>query len=326
MSEIDDIIAAALARSSTAQGPKSLIIGGTYKVGKTVCAARWADCYVVTDPNGGEWVREQLKAQGKPLIDLATERAEANEKLKAAHKGSGLAPTISEYNFALRVFTGLAAKQPKLYKRLVVDKLDLFDTWSDAASTAYFKGTNIGKNWDNGDGTAKGFRGQSVKDELPRGGGYSHYWRYFKKLWNAAIAAADQVIFVVSVRVPELNNGVQGTFSRDDIDLTGKLKEISGGFADATGLMTRSANGENFITFATTDTGCLAGSRVPYLEGKLFKVSWKVWSCCGEEFGKDRAKFLAHCQAAHNGIEPAGCERIEVDWSKIYPDVQVGDK
>lgn len=258
--------------------PRKTIIYGGFKVGKTKLAewmamntkTLWLDC-----EDGSLYEQGWVGKAGGMLMNIPARLRQANA---SAPLGKEIGPT----SFLFSLCDELAKENPRRFDYIIADKLDTLEGWAVARATSYFKQTVIGKN----------FTGLSVL-ELDKGGGYGYLRDHFDQIWCKLSAAAPRLIMLASLRSSQVDKTV-ATVSNADLDLTGKVRKIAAGDADAVGYLFRETDGSNWISFITDQTEKFAGSRLARLEGKKFKVSWK---------------------------KPDGS--VEVDLSAIFPDIKV---
>lgn len=172
------------------------------------------------------------------------------------------------------------------YKYGILDTATELEKWCEDDATESYKNSVIGKS----------FHGDSVIAELPKGAGY--YW--LRKSYNVyfhCLASWFPILIILAhvrdkMLVDKKGNQVEAT----DLDLTGKLKQITCAKADAIGYLHRKSVGakegrtEEEIYVSFRSAGITTGSRPRHLEGKDIPISKVV----GE-----------------NDI-------ITVDWSKIF--------
>jgi hypothetical protein len=127
-------------------------------------------------------------------------------------------------------------------------------------ATRRYKASIIGAN----------FKGDSIL-ELPKGGGYLHLRNVFYEYFQRFRALAKYTIFIGHVRDALLTQDGKEVSSKD-LDLTGKIKNISCAYADAIGHCFRTKEGILTISFKTVDT-VTCGSRAEHLCGKEFVFS-----------------------------------------------------
>lgn len=258
--------------------PRKLIIYGGFKVGKSELAgwlarnkkALWLDCEDGSLCEGPGW---NVPGAGT-LINVMAMLRERNAGLS---EDKQVGPT----GFLFKLCDELAKEHPRRYDYVIADKLDTLESWAERRATAYYKATVIGKN----------FTGLSVL-ELDKGGGYGYLRDQFNEIWNKLGAAASKVIMLASLRSSQVDKTVS-TVSNADLDLTGKVRKIAAGDADAIGYLYREQDGSNWISFVTDEKERFAGSRIARLEGKRFKLSWRG---------------------------PDG--KVTVDWTNLFPEAK----
>lgn len=172
------------------------------------------------------------------------------------------------------------------YKYGILDTATQLESWCEDNATETYKDSVIGKN----------FKGDSVIAELPKGAGY--YWlRKSYGTYFACLASWFPTLIVLAhVRDKMLVDKKGNQVEAVDLDLTGKLRQITCAKADAICYLHRKSVGvqdgraieEIFASFRSE--GITTGSRSRHLEGKDISISKVV----GEN------------------------EEIKVDWDKIF--------
>ena len=228
----------------TLTNPRTMLLYGGYKIGKSVIAG------IVANKFNALWLDYESGSE-------CQESYRINVVQKAAALG------MKKLDFLEQLWAELAAEPAPRYGMILHDKLDNLEEWAECKATAYFKQTVIGRN----------FTGKSIL-ELDKGGGYEYLRSHFKEIWNAAIAAAPSSVFLASLRDRQIDK-LDTTVSSNDLDLTGKVRKIASGYADTVGYLYRESDGSNWVSFVTSEKGTFAGSRIPRLEGQRFKLSWK---------------------------------------------------
>jgi len=205
--------------------PKTMIIYGPPKVGKTTMLSALPDCLLVDLENGSDYT-SGLKIKLDNILQI--------EQLTDLIK---------------------SAKQP--YKYVAIDTLDKLEEWVEAEATRRYKQTPIGKN----------FSGLSIL-ELPKGAGYLHLRNVFYEMFQKLRALAPYAIFIGHVR--DKNLTVEGKeVTSQDLDLTGKVRNIVCAYSDAIGYVYRDKESKLKMTFVTTDIA-MCSTRAKHLEGKVF--------------------------------------------------------
>ena len=229
--------------------PRTILIYGNFKIGKSAIAA-WITRNkraLWLDYESGGSCQEGLRVDViKKVTELNSER---NDKL-------------SRIQYIRELCEELGAEKEKRFDFVIHDKLDNLEEWSEKWATAHYKNTLQGKN----------FEGDSVL-ELPKGAGYLYLREKFKMIWNSALRGAEYNIFFAGMRdkfIEKSSKEVQV----QDLALTGKVRQIAAGFADAIGYLYRGSDGINYLSFCAADEGTFAGNRVPRLEGKRIPFSW----------------------------------------------------
>lgn len=233
--------------------PKFLMIYGIPKVGKTEIISLLTESYLVIeiDPHGAAYFRGTY-IECKSLEQL-------NE----------IGEQIIAQNFP--------------YKYIIIDTITKLAEWCEDYATQMYKASNLGKN----------FKGEAVVGELPEGGGY--YWlrRAYAIWFNYIKTLAPRIIFLGHVKNAALavksgkgmmeNIGISEVDSMD-IDLTGKLKQITCSEMDAIGYLYRKTISydketkeditELRINFKA-GTSVLGAARPKHLRGKDMRFNWQ---------------------------------------------------
>ncbi len=158
----------------------------------------------------------------------------------------------------------VTAIKPRPYKVVAFDTIDKLESWCEDAATKSYKACIIGKS----------FTGQSVL-ELPNGAGYNYLRSEFHIMLNRAKQMADHIIFIGHIRDKNIASSTVGAVATiaQDLDLTGKIRNIACAEADAIGYVYRDTpnnGGKICINFQTRD-GVNCGSRCEHLKGKDIK-------------------------------------------------------
>lgn len=218
--------------AASRKSPKNFVLYGQPKVGKTTALAQLDNCLIIDLEDGTDMV-DALKVKANNLKEL------------------------SEIGRAI-----LDAGKP--YKYIAVDTVTQLEVWCETEAKRLYQNTPMGKNFD------KENKGLSVLS-LPNGGGYLYLREAFKIWINRLNTLADHVILVGHLKEAKIDkNGKE--VSVKDLDLTGKLKNITAANADAIGYVFR----ENDTTMISFDSmgDIQAGSRCDHLKGQTFPLEW----------------------------------------------------
>ena len=107
---------------------------------------------------------------------------------------------------------------------------------------------------------------------LPNGAGYLYLRMAYKKWIDRLNLLADRVILVGHLKDKMLEKKGKEVAVKD-LDLTGKIKQITCANADAVGYIYREGDGITMISFDSMDD-VTAGSRCHHLKGKAMPLEW----------------------------------------------------
>ncbi len=146
------------------------------------------------------------------------------------------------------------------YKTVAIDSITELESWCEMEATNIYRQSPIGKS----------FTGKSVL-ELPNGAGYLHLRLMYKKWIDGLATLAEQIILVGHLKDKIVDVGGKEVSSKD-LDLTGKIRNITCSGADGIGYMFRK-DGKVHVTFKSSeDITC--GSRCDHLRGQEFEFDW----------------------------------------------------
>jgi len=214
------------------KSPKNMVIYGPPKIGKTTALSQLDNCLIIDLEEGSDMV-EALKIKVTNLIELA----EVGKKI-------------------------MQNKKP--YKYVAVDTVTKLEEWCETEGKKIYKDTPMGKNFD------KDNKGISVLS-LPNGAGYLYLRIAFKRWIDRLNKLADHVILVGHLKDKMLDKKGKEVSSKD-LDLTGKIKQITCANADAIGYIYRE-NDKTMISF-NSQNDITAGSRCDHLKGQDMKLDW----------------------------------------------------
>jgi len=214
------------------KSPKNMIIYGPPKIGKTTVLSQLDNCLIIDLEEGSDMV-DALKIKVKNLKDLADVGREI-------------------------------IKQKKPYKYVAIDTISKLEEWcEDEAKQIYMK-TPMGKNFEQKN------PGMSVLS-LPNGAGYLYLRMAYKKWVDRLNMLADHVILVGHLKDKMLEKKGKEVAVKD-LDLTGKIKQITCANADAVGYIYREED-KTMISFDSM-SDITAGSRCDHLKGQTMPLEW----------------------------------------------------
>lgn len=214
------------------KSPKNMIIYGAPKIGKTTVLSQLDNCLIIDLEDGSDMV-DALKVKAHNLKDLQA-------------IGSAI------------------IKEGKPYKYIAIDTISKLEEWCEVYAKQIYMRTPMGKNFE------KNNPGASVLS-LPNGAGYLYLRMAYKEWIDKLNKLADHVILVGHLKDKMLEKKGKEVAVKD-LDLTGKIKQITCTNSDAIGYIYR--EGENtMISFDSLDD-IAAGTRCAHLKGKAMPLEW----------------------------------------------------
>tara|TARA_R110000737_G_scaffold75662_2_gene105847 strand:+ start:71 stop:769 length:699 start_codon:yes stop_codon:yes gene_type:complete len=214
------------------KSPKNMIIYGAPKIGKTTVLSQLDDCLIIDLEDGSDMV-DALKVKVTSLKELG-------EAGKAIHEAN------------------------KPYKYVAIDTISKLEEWCELDAKVLYMQTPMGKNFD-----VKN-PGASVLS-LPNGAGYLYLRIAYKRWMDKLNTLADHIILVGHLKDKMLEKKGKEVAVKD-LDLTGKIKQITCANADAVGYLYREDE-KTMISFDSLDD-ITAGSRCEHLKGKTMPLDW----------------------------------------------------
>lgn len=214
------------------KSPKNFVLYGQPKIGKTTSLSQLDNCLILDLENGTDMI-DALKIKVKNLREL-----------------SQVGKQILEAN--------------KPYKYIAVDTVTQLEVWCEYEAKKLYQNTPMGKNFD------KDNQGLSVLS-LPNGAGYLYLRQAYKKWIDRLNTLADHVILVGHLKEAKIDKKGKEVAVKD-LDLTGKIKNITCANADAIGYVFREDD-QTMISFDSMGD-IQAGSRCDHLKGQTFPLEW----------------------------------------------------
>jgi Cdc6-like AAA superfamily ATPase len=214
------------------KSPKNMIIYGPPKIGKTSVLSELDGCLIIDLEQGSDMV-DALKIKVNNLAELADVGREV-------------------------------IKQGRPYKYIAIDTISKLEEWCEDEGKKIYMKTPMGKNFDTKN------PGASVLS-LPNGAGYLYLRQAYKKWIDRMNMLADHIILVGHLKDKMLEKKGKEVAVKD-LDLTGKIKQITCANADAVGYIFREGD-ETMISFNSLDD-IVAGSRCDHLKGQTMPLNW----------------------------------------------------
>ena len=211
---------------------KNMIIYGPPKIGKTTVLSQLDDCLIIDLEDGSDMVHA-LKVKAHSLKDLQTIGTEI-------------------------------MKQGRPYKYIAIDTISKLEEWCEGYAKQIYMKTPMGKNFDQKN------PGASVLS-LPNGGGYLYLRMAYKEWIDKLNKLADHIILVGHLKDKMLEKKGKEVAVKD-LDLTGKIQQITCANSDAVGYIYREGE-ETMISFDSLED-VTAGSRCNHLKGATMPLAW----------------------------------------------------
>tara|TARA_R100000541_G_scaffold254_6_gene991 strand:+ start:5486 stop:6187 length:702 start_codon:yes stop_codon:yes gene_type:complete len=214
------------------KSPKNMIIYGAPKIGKTTVLAQLDDCLIIDLEQGSDML-DALKVQANSLKELG--------------------------EIGKEIF-----QQGKPYKYVAIDTISKLEEWCEEEGKQIYLKTPMGKSFETKN------PGMSILS-LPNGAGYLYLRMAYKRWMDRLNTLADHVILVGHLKDKMLEKKGKEVAVKD-LDLTGKIKQITCANADAVGYIYR----EDDVTMISFDSldDIVAGSRCEHLKGKTMPMEW----------------------------------------------------
>lgn len=238
----------------SSENPRSILLYGPEKVGKTSFAAELEGALLIDIEDGADFVEAK--------------------KIKALN--------IQEFE----AIGNAIVKEGCPYPYIIVDSITELEGWIEWEATKDYMTSVQGKRF-NRKTEEMGWRPSAAQPEPPllpesqwksvlsleRGAGYLWLRLSFKQWHNRIKKLAPHIIYLGHLKDKIINKeGLE--VSVNDIDLTGKVKHIACQSVDAVGYMFRDKDSKLKISFVHSEE-LAAGTRTPHLRGKIIDADWK---------------------------------------------------
>jgi Cdc6-like AAA superfamily ATPase len=214
------------------KSPKNMIIYGSPKIGKTTVLSQLDNCLIIDLEDGSDML-DALKVKAHSLKDL--------QAIGAAIMKAG-----------------------RPYKYIAIDTISKLEEWCEEYGKQIYIKTPMGKTFEEKN------PGMSIL-ALPNGAGYLYLRMAYKEWIDKLNKLADHVILVGHLKDKMLEKKGKEVAVKD-LDLTGKIKQITCANSDAVGYIFRE-NDETMISFDSLED-IAAGSRCEHLKGQTMPMNW----------------------------------------------------
>ena len=214
------------------KSPKNMVIYGPPKIGKTTMLSKLDNCLIIDLEDGSDMV----------------------DALKVKVNNLGMLATIGKE----------IIQEQRPYKYVAIDTISKLEEWCEVEGKRIYMKTPMGKNFEQKN------PGASVLS-LPNGAGYLYLRIAYKQWIDRLNLLADHVILVGHLKDKMLEKKGKEVAVKD-LDLTGKIKQITCANADAIGYIFREDE-STMISFNSLDD-TVAGSRCDHLKGQTMPFEW----------------------------------------------------
>lgn len=258
--------------------PRLFILYSAPKVGKTTLIST-LDNNLILDLERGSDYLEALSVTIIGLVPPLNESEESKEK------------RIEKGEYYLHEVGREIYMQGRPYKFISVDTVTMLEDLILPLANDLYRNSPMGSNW----GKLEDKKTNDPKADvrtLARGSGYYYLRLAFEETLNGIKKLADNIILIGHLRNSIVDKGGEEVASKE-LSLTGKIREITCGGADAIGYMYRGKKNELLINFKSSEE-ILCGARPAHLKGQIIKI--------------------ADYDESSNSL-------VNIAWDKIYPDV-----
>lgn len=260
MSEMKDFILPEEITKSSGTSPRDLVVISQPKMGKSAIFGDFSVKY-----NG---LVLNLEKGGYEYIDAR--KVDIHE--------SETTTDVEAFFKYIKIRKALVANKGK-YDVLLIDGLSDLDKMSDLGGTLSYMDTTIGKNFNNVDPRdTRGHKAPKFKPEDPGfksvltladGAGYWHTRKWFLNQIEIFRQISPYRIYAAHVAEKYIKDkGTRDEVVGHELFLTGKLKNIFATKVTALGKLI-AENEKRYINFEVLNDSIIAGSRAPFLKGKI---------------------------------------------------------
>lgn len=221
--------------------PKTIILFGMYKCGKTTAVAELDDCLTIDLEEGSDFV-------SAVKVDIQ----------KEARK-EGVDPLIILMRLINQIKKANKEANGYVYKRIALDTVTALEDVILPMAAKMYRATPMGRNWVGDDVTT-----------LPNGAGYRYTRESMKKVINMLADICDTLIILGHVKDKMVEADGEEMTERG-LDLTGKMGSILCSQVDAIGYVYREEE-MTMINFQTSKS-LSVGARSPHLKNKKICVA-----------------------------------------------------
>ena len=163
-------------------------------------------------------------------------------------------------------------KAGRPYDFIAIDTLTALEDWCLWDATEFYMGTPQGKSFNKVEGKLLPRSKWEPVVNLPNGAGYKFLRESFRRWMDKIMKLADRVILVGHIKDKLIKDKKDNEVSAVDLDLTGKIKQITTQhYSDSIAYLYRDENSNPILNFKTSET-VACGSRSKHLKGQAVQM------------------------------------------------------
>lgn len=224
----------------TRTSPKTMVLYGKPKIGKTTCVAGLENNLIIDFENGAE-LTESSRLN---ILQIAEE--------------NGITPLAVIKDVVNQIKKDNELTKGYVYKYITLDTVSALDEIAVELAGIMYKNTTQGKNWTETD----------VRD-LANGAGYRFTRMALTRLINEFEVLCETLIILGHVKDKHVE--LEGVLPEKALDLPGKMSSILCSQVDMVGYMTREED-KTYINFKPSES-LIAGGRITRLEGEKIVIA-----------------------------------------------------
>jgi hypothetical protein len=223
---------------SETKNPRKLLIIAPPKRGKSTAIVGLPDALCVDLEKGLDYL-DAVKVQANSLDELI----EVGKAIKAENE----------------------KENKQIYKHIVIDTITKMEEYAKALALRNYKASLMGRNFD---GDVNKFM------QLPNGAAYLWVRQAFEQIYGFFSTLAPHLVLVGHLKRTAIIRDT-AEIQATDLDLTGKLKNITCADMDAIGMLKRKDN-QSILSFKTSEDDLVCGSRCEHLSGQDIVIAEKT--------------------------------------------------
>lgn len=243
---------------SSVLSPRRMIIFSQPKVGKTTALSFLQNALFIDLEEGTKYV-DVMSLNIKDIL-------RKNPKSNILEVLTNISKQLTDYYIANNKWQ---------YDYLIIDTTTALESFAKPYANFLYKQTPMGKS----------YTGSNVINDLANGAGYGYLRAAFENLLELLTDKCNICTILVAHTKNTAINKLGKDLQAQDLDLTGKLKNIIAADADGIGYMYRNSEGQTILSFKNHEQDLASGSRLDHLSQRefvLLEVINKDYATTGE--------------------------------------------